>query len=99
RVIPGSCTVAHYGRILTDSLSWLLFWRSFRLGVVTTLLCLLLGYPVAYLYTLVGPTARKLLLVAVISPLLTSALVRTYAWLVILGGPRGGPHTILLRPR
>jgi ABC-type spermidine/putrescine transport system permease subunit I len=97
RVIPGSFTVAHYRRILTDSLSWLLFWRSFRLGVVTTLLCLLLGYPVAYLYTLVGPTARKLLLVAVISPLLTSALVRTYAWLVILGGRRGLLNTILLR--
>ena len=97
RVIPGSFTVAHYQRILTDSLSWLLFWRSFRLGVATTLLCLVLGYPVAYLYTLVGPAARKLLLIAVISPLLTSALVRTYAWLVILGGRRGLLNTILLR--
>jgi ABC-type spermidine/putrescine transport system permease subunit I len=56
-----------------------------------------LGYPVAYLYTLVGPTARKLILIAVISPLLTSALVRTYAWLVILGGRRGLLNTVLLR--
>jgi len=97
RVIPGSFTLAHYQRILTDSLSWLLFWRSFRLGVATTLLCLILGYPVAYLYTLAGPATRKLFLVAVISPLLTSALVRTYAWLVILGGRRGLLNTILLR--
>ena len=96
RVIPGSFTVAHYQRILSDSLSWLLFWRSFKLGVATTLLCLVLGYPVAYLYTLAGPTVRKLLLIAVISPLLTSALVRTYAWLVILGGRRGLLNAILL---
>jgi ABC-type spermidine/putrescine transport system permease subunit I len=97
RVIPGSFNLAHYQRILTDWLSWLLFWRSLWLGAATTVLCLVLGYPVAYLYTLAGPTARKLLLIAVISPLLTSALVRTYAWLVILGGRRGLLNTILLR--
>jgi ABC-type spermidine/putrescine transport system permease subunit I len=97
RVLPGSFTVAHYRGILTDWLSWLLFWRSFWLGAATTLLCLVLGYPVAYLYTLAGGRARKLLLIAVISPLLTSALVRTYAWLVILGGRRGLLNTVLLR--
>ena len=96
RVVPGSFTPSHYERILADPLSWILFWRSFRLGVATTALCLLLGYPVAYLYTVVGPLARKLLLIAVISPLLTSALVRTYAWLVILGGRRGLLNTVLL---
>ena len=47
RVIPGSFTLAHYQRILTDSLSWLLFWRSLWLGTATTVLCLVLGYPVA----------------------------------------------------
>jgi ABC-type spermidine/putrescine transport system permease subunit I len=97
RVIPGSFTLAHYQRILADGLSWLLFWRSLWLGAATTVLCLVLGYPVAYLYTLAGATVRKLLLIAVISPLLTSALVRTYAWLVILGGRRGLLNTILLR--
>jgi ABC-type spermidine/putrescine transport system permease subunit I len=96
RIVSGSFTARHYERILADPLSWLLFWRSFRLGVATTLLCLVLGYPVAYLYTVVGSLARKLLLVAIISPLLTSALVRTYAWLVILGGRRGLLNTLLL---
>jgi ABC-type spermidine/putrescine transport system permease subunit I len=96
RVVPGSFTLAHYQRILTDPLSGLLFWRSLWLGSVTTLLCLVLGYPVAYLYGALGSFGRKCLLVAVISPLLTSALVRTYAWLVILGGRRGLLNTVLL---
>jgi putative spermidine/putrescine transport system permease protein len=96
RIVPGSFTLAHYHRILTDPLSGLLFWRSFWLGSVTTLLCLVLGYPVAYLYGALGSFGRKCLLVAVISPLLTSALVRTYAWLVILGGRRGLLNTVLL---
>jgi ABC-type spermidine/putrescine transport system permease subunit I len=96
RIVPGSFTLAHYHRILSDPLSGLLFWRSFWLGSVTTLLCLVLGYPVAYLYGALGSFGRKCLLVAVISPLLTSALVRTYAWLVILGGRRGLLNTVLL---
>jgi ABC-type spermidine/putrescine transport system permease subunit I len=96
RIVPDSFTLAHYRRILADPLSWLLFWRSFWLGTVTTLLCLVLGYPVAYLYGALGSFGRKCLLVAVISPLLTSALVRTYAWLVILGGRRGLLNTLLL---
>jgi ABC-type spermidine/putrescine transport system permease subunit I len=96
RVVPGSFTLAHYGRVLTDPLSGLLFWRSLWLGGVTTLACLVLGYPVAYHYGAQGGFGRKCLLVAVISPLLTSALVRTYAWLVILGGRRGLLNTVLL---
>jgi ABC-type spermidine/putrescine transport system permease subunit I len=96
RIVPGSFTLAHYQRILADPLTWLLFWRSFWIGAVSTLACLVLGYPVAYLYTLFGSFGRKCLLVAVLSPLLTSALVRAYAWLVILGGRRGLLNTLLL---
>jgi ABC-type spermidine/putrescine transport system permease subunit I len=48
-----------------------------------------LAYPVAYLFAESRGIWRALILVAVVSPLLTSALVRAYAWLVILGGRRG----------
>jgi ABC-type spermidine/putrescine transport system permease subunit I len=96
RVVPGSLTLGHYQRILADPLTWILFWRSFWIGSVTTMACLALGYPVAYLYTLLGGLPRKALLVAVLSPLLTSALVRAYAWLVILGGRRGLLNTLIL---
>ncbi len=96
QVVPGSYTLEHYGRVLADPLSWRLFWRSLWIGGASTLLCFVLGYPLAYVYTCLGGLGRKLVLVAVVSPLLTSALVRTYAWLVILGGRRGLLNTLLL---
>ncbi len=95
-VVPDSFSLSHYADALRDDLFWRIAWRSFWVGALSTLICLLLAYPLAYVYTELGPVARKLLLVAVIAPLLTSALVRTYAWLVILGGRRGLLNTVLL---
>ena len=74
---------------LQDNLFWWVWWKSFYIGVLATLLCFLLAYPLAYLYAESGPTMRLIILTLTISPLLTSAIVRTYAWLVILGGRRG----------
>ena len=56
---------------------------------VSPRLTLILAYPVAMSLRQVRGIWRTLMLVAIVSPLLTSALVRTYAWLVILGGRRG----------
>ena len=95
-VVPWSFSLEHFGSALGDYLFWRIAWRSFWVGALSTLVCLLLAYPVAYLYTTLGSVARKLLLVAVIAPLLTSALVRVYAWIVILGGRRGLMNTVLL---
>ena len=95
-VVPWSFSLEHFGSALSDSLFWRIAWRSFWVGALSTLVCLLLAYPLAYLQTSLGSIARKLLLVAVIAPLLTSALVRVYAWIVILGGRRGLMNTVLL---
>ncbi len=95
-VVPGSLSLSHFAEALGDDLFWKIAWRSFWVGALATILCLLLAYPVAYLYTRLGSLQQKLLLVAVVAPLLTSALVRTYAWIVILGGRRGMLNSILL---
>ena len=95
-VVPGSFSLEHFADALGDSLFWRIAWRSFWVGALSTLVCLLLSYPLAYLYTGLGSFARKLVLVAVIAPLLTSALVRTYAWIVILGGRKGLMNSVLL---
>ncbi|MEE8246883.1 MAG: ABC transporter permease [Alphaproteobacteria bacterium] len=95
-VVPGSLSLSHFAEALGDDLFWKIAWRSFWVGALATILCLLLAYPVAYLYTRLGSLQQKLLLVAVVAPLLTSALVRTYAWIVILGGRRGLLNSILL---
>ena len=89
-------TLAHMAGVLSDPLVWRLMWRSFWIAVVSTTLTLVFAYPVAYAYGHLKGIARTLLLVAIISPLLTSALVRTYAWIVVLGGRRGLLNQTLL---
>jgi ABC-type spermidine/putrescine transport system permease subunit I len=96
RIIGDTFTLAHLQRALGDDLVWRLMWRSFWVAVVSSLLTLLLAYPVAYLFAESRGIWRTLILVAVISPLLTSALVRAYAWIVILGGRRGMLNQALL---
>jgi ABC-type spermidine/putrescine transport system permease subunit I len=96
KAVSGSFTVQPLVASLLDPLLWHLFWRSLFVGLVSTIAALILGYPVAYLYAEAKGIWRSLILVAVVSPLLTSALVRTYAWLVILGGRRGMLNQALL---
>jgi ABC-type spermidine/putrescine transport system permease subunit I len=96
RIVSDSFTLQPMINALNDSLVWRLMWRSFWVAVVSTVLTLVLAYPVAYVYGELRGTWRTLVLVAIMSPLLTSALVRTYAWLVILGGRRGILNQALL---
>ncbi|KPL55164.1 hypothetical protein ABB55_25455 [Prosthecomicrobium hirschii] len=96
RIVGDSFTLQPLWAALNDTLVWRLTWRSFYVAVISTVMTLLLAYPVAYLYSQTKGIWRTLMLVAVISPLLTSALVRAYAWLVILGGRRGiVNHTLI----
>ena len=61
------------------------YWRSFWMAVLTTALCMLLGYPVAYTLALkVSGRWKSALLMLVVIPFWTSFLIRTYAWMVIL---------------
>lgn len=96
QIQPDTFTTKFLVAALQDDLVWRLGWRSFWVAAVSTLLTLLLAYPLAYLYAESRGLARTLILVAVMSPLLTSALVRAYAWLVILGGRRGIVNQALL---
>jgi spermidine/putrescine transport system permease protein len=60
-------------------------WNSLRYAVSTTVLCLVIGYPVAYWISRYGGRHKTLLLVLVMLPFWTSYLIRTYAWITILG--------------
>jgi spermidine/putrescine transport system permease protein len=62
-----------------------IYWRSVWIALLTTLVCAVLGYPVAYAIALRVPARWKsALLLLVVIPFWTSFLVRTYAWMVIL---------------
>ena len=60
-------------------------WNSLRYAAATTVLCLIIGYPVAYWISRYGGRHKTILLVLVMLPFWTSYLIRTYAWITILG--------------
>jgi spermidine/putrescine transport system permease protein len=77
-------TLANYARAIEPLYLWILL-RSFWLAFLTTLLCLVAGWPVAYWLGLrASPRHKNALLVLVILPFWTSFLVRLYAWIFLL---------------
>ena len=60
------------------------FLRTLRISVVVTVVCLIAGYPVGYVLARSRPATVRILMAAILVPLWTSILVRTYAWMVLL---------------
>jgi spermidine/putrescine transport system permease protein len=82
--VERSYSLANYLRAL-EPLYLAILWRSVVLAAVTTLVCLLVAYPVAYWLARRAPARyRSALLALVILPFWTSFLVRMYAWIVLL---------------
>ena len=78
-------TLRNYETALTTPVYVHVLQTTLKISVQTTLLCLLLGYPLAYALSAASERARNLLIIAVVLPYFTSILVRSYAWLVLLG--------------
>jgi putative spermidine/putrescine transport system permease protein len=78
-------TLATWIDVLSDGYYWGLVVNSVLLGLFVSILSLICGYPIALFVHRTGPRWRNLLMVACVSPLLVSAVVRTYGWLVLLG--------------
>lgn len=72
-------------RFLGDAFHWKVIGDTLMLGVKTVCATVLLGYPLALIYLTASPLWQRVLLFIVIMPLLTSVVVRTFAWIVILG--------------
>ena len=81
-----SFTWRHYNRLVASDLYFDALVATMRIGAVTTVVALLIGYPLAHwmarMHSRVGHAA---LLMAVIAPLLTGIVVRTFAWMTVLG--------------
>lgn len=71
-------------KFLSDPFYVGVVWRTIWLGLVTVIAATLLTYPLALVFYDAGPPVRKLLLFIVVLPLLTSVVVRTFAWIAIL---------------
>jgi spermidine/putrescine transport system permease protein len=88
---PGQPVTQGYGLAnylqIFDPLYLRVVWRSVSFALGTTVICLIMGFPVAYWIALIAPKRwRNLLLVGFILPLWTSSLLRTYAWVTLLRG-------------
>ncbi|MEC9223638.1 MAG: ABC transporter permease subunit [Pseudomonadota bacterium] len=74
----------NYLFLLEDNLYWVSYLRSIKVALISTICCLLLGYPMAYYIAQSAPTKRNVLLMLIILPFWTSFLLRVYAWMGIL---------------
>jgi ABC-type spermidine/putrescine transport system permease subunit I len=78
-------TLDWYAKALGEGLYLRVFWNTFEIALLVTLICLLLGYPLGFLIATTTPGWATLGFIFVLLPLWTSVLVRTYAWMVLLG--------------
>lgn len=85
RQMSGTFGLAQYAAFLTDGLNLAVLRDTLLVGAKATLLCLLFGYPLAWLSTRVAARWQAVLIFLVVLPIVTSVVVRTFAWIVILG--------------
>lgn len=83
-IISFTITLEHYARFFTDPDFLIVLWRSFLIAAKTTVVCLLLGYPVAYFISQSSEKTQNLLVLAITIPMWINMLVRTYAWIGLL---------------
>ncbi|BCF88269.1 MULTISPECIES: ABC transporter permease subunit [Paraburkholderia] len=83
-VVHIALDLSHYAFLLQDSLYFATYVNSVVVAGISTLLCLLLGYPMAYYIARSNPATRNILMMAVMLPFWTSFLIRVYAWIGIL---------------
>lgn len=80
----GAFTLDHYSRIFSRPLYLATLLRTLRIGALTTLICLLVSFPLAYWLTRLRGLAFNLAIACILLPLWTSILVRSYAWVALL---------------
>lgn len=83
-IISFSLTLDHYVKFFTDPDFLLILWRSIWIALKTTIICLLLGYPVAYMIARSSERVQSILVLCITLPTWINALVRTYAWIGLL---------------
>ncbi|WP_322008814.1 ABC transporter permease subunit [Paraburkholderia sp. J12] len=83
-VLHVSLDLSHYAFLFQDSLYFATYVNSVEVAAISTLLCLLIGYPMAYYIARSNPATRNILMMGVMLPFWTSFLIRVYAWIGIL---------------
>ena len=80
----GNFSLEHYQRMLDSKSYARIFLTTFKVSLLTTAICILIGYPLAYFLSQLPARVANICMLSVLLPFWTSLLVRTYSWLVLL---------------
>jgi ABC-type spermidine/putrescine transport system permease subunit I len=84
RIVVFDLTAANYAK-LWDPYYFQLFLRTMKLALIATVICAVLGYPVAYVLARARPAMMSIGLFLLVVPLMVSTVIRVFGWIVILG--------------
>ena len=83
-IVSFTFTLEHYAKFFTDPDFLIVLWRSLLIAFKTTVICLLLGYLVAFFISRSSEKLQNILVLAITIPMWINMLVRTYAWIGLL---------------
>ncbi len=81
----GGFSVSRYVAFFKDSYSMSVYYRTLRLSLISTVISVVLGFPTSYYISRAKKNVKGLFIMFAVFPLLTSAVVRSFSWMVILG--------------
>ena len=85
---PEGFTLSHFAAFVSEPYYLNVLWRTIRLSFIITVICAVVGFPLAYIMARAGATVRLWLIIVILLPLMTSVVIRTFGWMVIF--ERGG---------
>ena len=83
-IVSFTFTLEHYAKFFTDPDFLIVLWRSLLIALKTTVICLLLGYPMAFFISRSSEKLQNILVLTITIPMWINMLVRTYAWIGLL---------------
>jgi putrescine transport system permease protein len=84
KVVQVQLDFGNFMFLVEDNLYWKAYLNSIMVAAISTVLCLLIGYPIAYSIARSSPSSRNILMLMIVLPFWTSFLLRVYAWIGIL---------------
>jgi putrescine transport system permease protein len=84
QIVQIKLNLGNFAFLVEDNLYWMAYLNSIKVAAISTLVCLLIGYPIAYSIARSNPSMRNILMLLIVLPFWTSFLLRVYAWIGIL---------------
>ena len=84
KILQIKLNLGNFAFLVEDDLYWRAYLNSIKVAAVSTVFCLLLGYPIAYAIARSDASVRNILMLLIVLPFWTSFLLRVYAWIGIL---------------